>query len=73
MYRRAFDRPSASAKSRPVKRTGPTAIPRNDGRAGFLEAVILLSTMVALAIALGLTVGLPLMLMLSDVCIQLQC
>jgi hypothetical protein len=35
--------------------------------------VILLSTMVALAIAPGFTVGLFLMLMLSDFCTRLEC
>jgi len=73
MYRRAFDRPNASGRSRSSNRKGPTAIPRNDGRAGFLEAVLLLSAMVVLAVALGFAVGIPLMLMLSDVCNQLKC
>lgn len=73
MYRRAFNRPNASGRYRSFERKGRTAIRRNDGRAGFLEAVILLSTMVALTIALGFTVGVPLMLMLSDICAQLKC
>ena len=73
MYRRAFDRPSASGESRPPKRKGRMAIPRNDGRAEFLEATILLSAMVVLATALGFAVGVPLMMMISDFCAQLKC
>ena len=73
MSRRGFDRPSASRGYRSFERRGRTAIPRNDGRAGLLESLILLMAMVALAIALGFTVGLPLMLMLSDICTKLNC
>lgn len=73
MYRRALERPRASGGSRSFKRRGPTAIPRNDGRAGFLEAAILLSAMGVLAIALSFAVGVPLMLMLSDICAKLEC
>ena len=73
MSRRVFDRPSASGGYRSFVRKGRTAIPQNDGRARFLEALILLSVMVALAIAMGFTVALPLMLLLSDICAKLKC
>lgn len=73
MSRRGGYQATGSGRYRSYERRGRAAIPRNDGRAGFLESAILLTAMVALAVALGFTVGLPLMLMLSDICAQLKC
>ena len=49
-----------------------SCIPRDEGEAVILEAVVLLAVVAVLAVALSLMVGLPLAMMLSEVCASLQ-
>lgn len=73
MYRKSFKRPKVAGESRSFERKGRWAIPQDEGSARFLEAMILLSAVLLLAIAVGLTVGVPLALMFSDFCKSIQC
>ena len=73
MYRKAFDRPKASDRPNGLEPDGRSRIPRNDGRAEFLETTILVAGVMILAIALGLLVGVPLAMMLNDICASLKC
>ena len=73
MYRKAFKRHTVPNRRRTVEPDGRWGIPRNDGRARFLESMILLSSVAVLAVALGLAVGVPLALMLGDFCSHVVC
>ena len=73
MYRKAFDRPKASDRPKGPDADGRSRFPRGDGRAEFLETTILVAGVMILAIALGLLVGVPLAMMLNDICASLKC
>jgi hypothetical protein len=71
MDRKALDRPGASPQWQ--AREGRLVIPRETGRVGYLESMIVLGTMAILAVALGLAVGIPVAMMLRDICISIGC
>jgi hypothetical protein len=73
MLRKAFNRHKVPKRARAVEPRGRSGIPWNDGRARFFESMILLSTVAVLAVALGLAVGVPLALMLGDLCRRMAC
>jgi ABC-type phosphate/phosphonate transport system permease subunit len=73
MYHKAYDRQKPSKRERAFDRNGRWGIPKDAGSARFLESMMLLSTMAVLAVALGLAVGVPLALMLSDFCSRTVC
>jgi hypothetical protein len=73
MYRKAFNRQKVPNRTRAVEPEGRSGIPRNDGHARLFESMILLSTVAVLAVALGLSVGVPLVLMLGDFCSRVAC
>ena len=71
MDRRALDRPGASPQWQ--AREGRLVMPRETWRGGYLETMIVLVTMAILAAALGLAIGIPVAMMLHDVCISIGC
>lgn len=66
-YRRALERPRLSDRDERFH------LPMDDGRAAVLEAIGLLSVTAGFAVMLGITVGLPLAMMLNDICASLNC
>ena len=64
MYRKALHRPRSSDRFR---------IPRDDGRSQLLEAMAMLAVLTVLTIVLGLAVGVPLAVMLNDICTSIKC
>jgi hypothetical protein len=73
MYRKAFNRQKVPNRTRAVEPRDRSGIPRNDGRAQFFESMILLSSVAVLAVAIGFAVGVPLALMLGDLCRRMAC
>jgi len=73
MYRKAFNRHRVPERTKAVEPKGRAGIPPNDASARLFESIILLSTVSVLAVALGLAVGVPLALMLGDVCTRMGC
>jgi hypothetical protein len=73
MLRKAFNRQKVPSRTRAVEPRPRSGIPRNDGRARFIESMILLSSVAVLAVAIGLAVGVPLALMLGDLCRRMAC
>jgi hypothetical protein len=79
MYRDADEPPAAPGDSRPFDR--PNAyerrerlrIPQNEGRALIVEALSLLAIAAVLAVTIGVAVGIPLAMMLRDICSKLSC
>jgi len=67
MYRKASGRVSAQAPK------GRRGIPKDTGDGRSLESMIVLCTMVVLAVALGLAVGVPVAMMLHDICLSISC
>jgi hypothetical protein len=72
MYHKPLDRPKGAGPAAAL-RNGRLAIPRDTGRSGHLETMIVLCTMVVLAVALGLAMGVPVAMMLHDICISIRC
>jgi len=66
-YRNALVRPRLSDRDKRFR------IPRDDGQAAFLEALGMFSVIAVLAVAIGLAVGVPLAMMLNDICTSLKC
>jgi hypothetical protein len=73
MLRKPFNRHKVPNRIRAVEPRGQSDTSRNDGQARFLEAMILLSSVTVLAVAIGLAVGVPLALMLGDLCRSMAC
>jgi hypothetical protein len=72
MLRKAFNRHKVPNRTRAVEK-GLSDTSRDVGRARFYESMILLSSVTVLAIAIGLAVGVPLALMLGDLCRRVAC
>lgn len=70
MYRNGVGRPRATGRP---KGWGRFAIPRNDGRALYVESIALLAVLAILAVALGLALGIPLAVMVNDMCSSIAC
>ena len=79
MYRDADEPPAAPGRSRPLDRPSSIErgerlrIPREDGRALALDALSLLAIAAVLAVTVGMAVGIPLAMMLRDICSRLSC
>lgn len=73
MLRKAFNRHKVPNRTRAVEPGGRPDVSGNDGRARFFESMILLSSVTVLAVAIGLAVGVPLALMLGDLCRRMAC
>ena len=72
MYRKALERPKGAGPAAPV-RDGRLVIPRDTSRGRQLETMIVLCTMAVLAVALGLAIGVPVAMMLHDICLSIGC
>jgi len=72
MYRKASERPKGAGPAAQM-RNGRLVVPRDTGRGGQLESMIVLCTLAALAVALGLAIGLPVAMMLYDICLSIGC
>jgi hypothetical protein len=66
-YRSALERPRLSDRKERFR------IPRDEGQAAVREAIGLLSVTAGLAVVLGIGVGLPVAMMLNDICASLNC
>lgn len=73
MFRNALERPKASGRPMAQTRNGRLSIPEDTGRGRSLETMIVLCTMAVLAVALGFAVGVPVAMMLHDMCISIKC
>jgi hypothetical protein len=73
MLRKAFNRHKVPNEAGAVEPDGRPDQSREEGRARFFESMILLSSVTVLAMAIGLAVGVPLALMLGDLCRRMAC
>jgi hypothetical protein len=66
-YRSALERPRLS------DRNDRFQFPQDEGKAAVREAIGLLSVTAGLAVVIGIGVGLPVAMMLNDICASLNC